>query len=492
MPFAREIHRTMIVLLVAFFLVALAAAYWGIVGPDTILNREDNPRVVEAESAILRGRLYDRNDALLAESASDEDGIAQRRYLYDAMHSALGYYSLRYGVNGVESAYDALLKGDTLPAGWDHLLQQDFLHRPVVGSDLRLTFDLDIQQAAVNAMQDQVGAAVVLGISKGDVLALVSLPTYDPNTLDETWADLIEAPNDPFFNRVLQGSYQPGNTLNTPLLAAASLAGIDMNTKISNATRSVQIDDLTLTCVQIPPTTSLTLVENYAYGCPAPFVDLAEQLGEETVNNYLDRVGNRQLPSYLGFSDPIATPEATSTPIDTTALDLVEEATGQGMRSVTPITLASMVSAIALEGNAPQPYTILSSRAPGGTWVDVATPGTNLPFFTDTSASALKRIMQNTLQITGRPSLSLPQGTEVGGQIALAYSGEETQAWFIGFVRTSSGHGAAVVIVLEQADGTEVIDNIAQEVLLATYEALVAQEASSTQTSPTIAPTASR
>ena len=64
-------------------------------------------------------------------------------------------------------------------------------------------------------MGDYHGAVVVLNIPSGEVLAIVSLPTYDPNTLDTNWEQLTQAAGKPFFNRALQGAYQPGGTLET-------------------------------------------------------------------------------------------------------------------------------------------------------------------------------------------------------------------------------------------------------------------------------------
>ena len=187
MYFTREINRLMTGLLVLLGIVALAATYWAVVGPDTILLRQDNPRLVQAEAQIHRGDIVDRNGTVLATSTINSDDSYTRHYLHPEMDSALGYASLRYGVGGAEAAYNSIVRGDD--TGKDFLSQfaNELLHRDQRGSDIRLTFDLSIQQQAVKAMGTHTGSIVVLDIPSGQVLAMVSLPTYDPNTLDANW-----------------------------------------------------------------------------------------------------------------------------------------------------------------------------------------------------------------------------------------------------------------------------------------------------------------
>src|SRR5690349_15320810 len=100
----REINRLLTGVLICFAIIALAAGYWAMFGMDTILRREDNPRLVEAEAGILRGDIVDRSDNILVTSTEEADGSVTRTYEYPETSSALGYYSLRYGTAGAEAA----------------------------------------------------------------------------------------------------------------------------------------------------------------------------------------------------------------------------------------------------------------------------------------------------------------------------------------------------------------------------------------------------
>ncbi|HEX2905501.1 MAG TPA: hypothetical protein VHO69_01475 [Phototrophicaceae bacterium] len=199
MQFTREINRLLVGVLFAFGMVMLAAMYWAIAGPETILRREDNPRLVETEMRLLRGEIVDRTGTVLVTSETTSDGSARRHYLYPETNGVLGYASLRYGVNGAEAAYNTLLHGDTLPKDLTAYFNNEFLHRPIQGADVQLTLDLAVQQTAAQALGEQRGAIIVLSVPDGEVLTLVSRPTFDPNTLDADWEKLTQAPGNPFF-----------------------------------------------------------------------------------------------------------------------------------------------------------------------------------------------------------------------------------------------------------------------------------------------------
>jgi peptidoglycan glycosyltransferase len=446
MQFTREINRLLLALLIAFGIIALAAAYWAVFGSDTILLRQDNPRLVLAEASIRRGSIFDRNDKLLVTSLPNEKGV-QRDYLQSPTYSALGYFSLRYGTSGAEAAYDRTLRGDDLPQN----LLDSLMHRPRRGSDIRLTLDMDVQSQVAAALGDRTGAVVMLAVPSGEVLALVSTPTFDPNVLDANWEQLTKAPGQPFFNRALQGRYQPGGVLQTPLIAAALLSNHPLDAPIANATRPVQIASLDLRCAVFLPVRSLTLREAYAFGCPAPFAQLVNALGLGTTQAAFDTFHLRELPTLPGF---VVQPSdaATQTPqLLLTTDNLVANALGQGGLTVTPMGMAVIAGAIVNDGNAPQPTALLAVRRPDtSVWIPDSNSRPSLPLTTANTARQLQDMMrlavaQGAAQNAGRPNI------DIGGHAALAYSGDQSQAWFVGFATLGGRQGVAVAVVLENS-----------------------------------------
>lgn len=469
MSFVREIKQLLFVIILAFVVVALSAAYWAIIGPDTILVRDDNPRLVEAESRIARGKIYDRQNNLLAESIPAPNGIMTRTYPHPEVSSLIGYSSLRYGTGGAEAAYDIILRGDDQNDTLDTFVAESVLHQPQTGSDVRLTLDLAAQQQISSEMQNQRGGVVVMSVPDGEILALVSNPTYDANTLDTEWETLIEASDDPFFNRVLQGQYQPGGTLQTPIMAALLLTNRSPNTIAADATNTVQIDGLSIPCSIDTRQRDLTFRDAYAHACPTPFVQFASQLGVNPINEIIAafQLDTRAFLSDF-ITDDAALVEATlEAGVDT---NIVETAVGQGELTISPLNLALVVAAITSEGAAPQPRILDAVRVPNNeTWQDAQI--TNLParaFITTEAARQLRDLMIYNAGIYDIAASDLP----VGAHVALSYSGEETQAWFYGFAQDNTNRTVVVVVVLEQTDDIETALDIGAVALEAGVNAL--------------------
>jgi penicillin-binding protein A len=473
MQFTKEINRLLFGVLIAFMVIVIAATYWAVAGPLGILQREDNPRLIEAESRIIRGNIEDRSGSLLVTSLPGENGFVSRQYLYPEMNSALGYFSLRYGVGGAEAAYDLILSGSDLNPDFNEYMTANLLHHPQEGSSIRLSLDLNIQQQVEKAMNGQAGAAVILAVPSGEVLAMVSLPTYDPNMLDANWEALTTAPGNPFFNRVLQGGYQPGGALQTMLMATALVTGQPLDASTATATQPVHIADVDLNCaVRLPPM-ALDLREAYAFACPFPFVELADDLGPTVVQAALNTFLFDQPLALPGFVvEPEDSPTPMTTPFILADTDLVEDALGQGAITINPLTMAVMMSAIVNDGNAPQPYTLLEVQRPDSTeWLLVSEVLPTIPLMTTDTARQLQDLMRNAVangaaQNAGRPEI------DIGGHAALAYSGEETQAWFVGFATLGGRRGIAVAVVLENSNDPGLAADIGGTALEAAHEAL--------------------
>ena len=473
MAFEREINRLLLGLLIAFIIVAAAGAYWAITGSDSILLRDDNPRRVLQEASLLRGDIYDRTGDLLVTSIPQNGGAVQREYRVPSTYSALGYYSFTYGVNGAEAAYDAILRGQSIIPSFLQALTNQLLHRPVEGSDVQLTFDAQIQTALADAMNGQRGAAILINIPSGDILAMVSLPTFDPNILDANWDSLSTEAGNPFFNRALQGRYQPGSVLETPLIAAALLVDQPIDEPIINASAPYQLDDLTLTCAVPLPAVALSLREAYGFACPNVFAQLTETLDVDIIQATFDTFQVEMTPTLDGFvTQPDNTPAPTLIPVQLTADNFVANALGQGEQTVTPLMMAMIAAAIVNDGNTPQPNALLAVRAPNETtWTPSLNPRATIPLTTAGTARRLQDLMRGAVaagaaQNAGRPNI------DIGGHAALAYSGDSTLAWFIGFATLGGSDAVAIAVVLENSNDPGLAADIGGAALQAAGDAL--------------------
>lgn len=192
------------VFLLGFAVVVGGLFYWQVIRSGELLERGDNPRIVVAELKIRRGAITDRHGGQIAFSEVMPDGLVTRHYPAGAAAAHVGgYYSIRYGVSGAEAAFDGLLRGEYTPL-------DDLLHLPRVGEDVRLTLDLPAQKEADRLLGERKGAIVVLRPGSGEVLVMVSHPSYDPNLLDERWDALSSDEDAPLLNRATQGIYPLG------------------------------------------------------------------------------------------------------------------------------------------------------------------------------------------------------------------------------------------------------------------------------------------
>jgi peptidoglycan glycosyltransferase len=445
----KEIGRIAFGFLMILLWITCSAAYWAITGRDSIALRDDNPRLVEREAQIRRGAIYDSAGTLLTETVQAQNNALLRISHHEAAYSAIGYFSLRYGSSSIEAAFDQFLRGDHLQLDFPRFFDSELLHRPRVGADLMLTISLPVQQSLARVFSQRKGAAIVIGVPDGNILGMISLPTYNPNTLDQDWETLIQAEGNPFFNRAMQGVYQPGGILQTPLMAASLLTEQPFDTITADASAPVLIDDLTIRCGLTPSARDLTLIQAYAYACPRPFALLSRQLNPQTLERLLLSFGLNQPAMIAGFSPEQQTEQNSVATI--LSEDLVADILGQGQLTVSPLNMAMLTSSIINQGNAPQPYLLAQMRNPAEDWTSIEQPVTSYAYMTSETARRLRELMAANMQ-QGVVRSADQEGLAMGAHAALAHSGEQSQTWFIGYVMKDGIQGAALAIVMEDTD----------------------------------------
>lgn len=425
-----RIQKLIIGLLLAYVAIAVALSYWGVVRGAALAERQDNPRRVEAELRIWRGRILDSEGQVLAETTGP-DAAPQRVYPLGSSGPAVGYYSFRFGTAGVEEGYDAVLRGDGNNV-WERFWRHN-MHQAQQGRDIRLTLNGDRQRIAETLLGDRPGAVVLLTLPDGAISAMASHPGYDPNRLDEEFEALVSDPRAPLFNRATQGQYQPGLALQPFLLAGALDDGvIALDDPVANADRALQINGQTRTCTAEPPedATWRDVLQN---GCPYPMVGLADALSSDDVAAIL---------SAFGFTEAPELPLAVAAPPELTLGNLPDALIGQGELTVSPLQMALALAALANEGALPAPRLVTAVQSETGEWQSVPVDGEGREA---ASAAAASQILR---------SLSQHDATIVEfATQALAGPGGSSNAWYLGLAPAQEPR-FAVVVVMEGASGT--------------------------------------
>jgi penicillin-binding protein 2 len=286
------------------------------------------------------------------------------------------------GKIGVEKTYETLLHGtvglqqvETTAQG--RVLRVLNRQAPVSGRNLYLTLDSRIQRAAEAAFGDFSGSAIAIDPDNGDILAFVSLPTYDPNPFvngidHATYASLRENDRQPLFNRALRGQYPPGSTVK-PFMGLAGLEqGVTTEHSSTYCPGYYTLPGNTRKYRDWKRTGHGTVNLNISItqSCDVYFYDLAQSLGIDNIHSYLSNFGFGRstgvdilgelaglLPSRewkrRRYDQPWFPGETIITGI------------GQGFFLVTPLQLAVATAALANGGRMLQPNIVYAEQAAG-------------------------------------------------------------------------------------------------------------------------------
>ncbi|MGC9081886.1 MAG: FtsW/RodA/SpoVE family cell cycle protein [Anaerolineae bacterium] len=436
--------------------LALACGYWSVLRAGWLVAREDNPRRVEYEQRIVRGRILDRNGEILAGVTVGPDGRVTRTYPEPAAAPVVGYASLHHGTSGIEAEWDQVLRGEAdrsvWEAAWDALL-----HRPPQGRDVQLTLDAMLQRLAQQSLAGQTGAVVLLDASTGEVLAMASSPTFDPNRLEEEWDRLRDDPGGPLLNRALQ-PYQPGAALETVILAEALRHSLTtLYAPAPNLTATLPVNGVEVGCLR-EVRWEEWMIGALRAACPGPFAALGQRLGAARLREgfllwgLVEGLPSETPPGIGGRQAGGARPATAETPpmiptpppaVARVSDDAEMEAIGQGSLTVSPLRLALVAATLANDGVMPVPRRVRGVQGPDGTWQTPEISGRPREVLPAEGARALRSAWE-------------PFAADIAGHLGTAVAGEgrPPHAWFLGVAPTGSPR-YAVAVLLEHAPDPE-------------------------------------
>lgn len=319
----------------------------------------------------------------LGEAAAHLIGYVQNVTAEDLeKHPGEGYSSNSViGRSGAESLYETELKGKdgykiyivdsegNEIATITETLKED-------GKDIRLTIDSDLQKELYEQFKADRGCSVAMNPYTGEVLALVSTPSYDNNDFilgmsDETWTALNEDENQPLYNRFRQ-VWCPGSTFK-PVIAAIGLktGTLDPNEDFGNEGLLWQKDSSwgsyeVTTLHEYEP---VIMKNALIYSDNIYFAKAALKIGADNLMNSLDEIGfNQEVP----FEITMAESQYSNTDCIETEIQLADSGYGQGQILVNPLHLASIYTSFLNEGNIIQPYLQYSDNPAGKIWIKEA------------------------------------------------------------------------------------------------------------------------
>jgi penicillin-binding protein A len=443
-----------------FAILAVRQAWLQIVAAPQIAARSTNPR--HALLDVGRGRILATDGTVLAETVG-----GRRVYPLGAEFAhPVGYASARYGSTGIEEAFDRALAAPDLTG--DPVAQVGQLLAALRGSttaargaDIVTTIEPAVQAKLFELLSQYPRAAgVAIDPTSGAVLALASVPSYDPNDFDAEFPSLSVDPSSPLLDRALDGLYPPGSTFKIFTASAA----LDSNTVTMDSQFEdpgyLVIGDFTLHDNESEATGYADLTTAFALSSNVDFAQIALKMGVDTFYEYLQRWG---IGNSLDFQLPAARdrvpPKAAIVPGE-----LAQMGFGQGALLMTPLQMALLGATIADAGNEPRPY-IVREVVSGGIAQSSSGPATLAsPVSPETAAKVAKMMVAVVERGTGTPA-QIPHLTVAGKTGTATNPLGRSHAWFVAFAPADHPRVAVSIVVENVGYGATYAAPIAREVI---------------------------
>jgi penicillin-binding protein A len=462
------------VVLVLYALLVGFTSYWSIFDAENLEANVDNRRPLLEEQRIERGEILAADGSVIARSVArgrGGDRTFVRRYPEGELYgNPIGYSFVDRGRVGFELAHNDELIGEKT----EFLSILDTLRgQAQEGSDVQSSLDPEGQVTATQAMGGQKGSVVALDPQTGEVLTMVSVPTYDPNEVASNagFEALNEDDDAPLFNRATQAGYPPGSTMKVVTATAALESGNGPDTTLNGDT-GVEISGVPLQNAggesfgEIDMETALTNSVNTWWA------QMGEELGAETMYKYMDRFGFNQKPplDYPGFQLSPSGEFADGQLLDAGSdqIDVGRMAIGQDKLNVTPLQMAMVAAAVANDGELMEPR-LWSKVIDTDGREDKLDPERMSRVMDEDTAETLTGMMEDVVNegTGGAAALASDQVAGKTGTAEIDPAQDLNQAWFIGFAPSDDPQVAIAVTVERTVGGFggTVAAPIAQQVL---------------------------
>lgn len=455
---------TLFVLL--FALLAARQLYVQVVAGPSIAAKPYNPR-----HALLdqhRGRILASDGSVLAQTVK-----GKRVYpLGAALAQTVGYVSQRYGTSGLEDAYDsALTPADT---SGDLSAQAGQIGQAISGqsaeprgADVVTTINVAIQtELYARLSQHARGAGVVLDPRTGAVLAIASVPTFNPNGIDAIFAELAHAANSPLINRATGGLYPPGSTFKIFTAAAALDSGtVTMDSQFDDPGYLV-IGNYTAHDDEGEVPGHLDLTGAFAKSSNVDFAQIALKLGVDRFYDYSQRWG---LGESLDFQLP-AERDRIPAKSDVFPGTLAQMGFGQASLLVSPLRMALVAATIANGGLEQRPF-IVRQINKGASSSTFGPAQLAQPISTDTAQNVKNMMIAVVKEGTGTVA-ALPNVTVAGKTGTATNPAGKSHSWFVCFAPAQAPRIAVAIVIENSGYGATYAAPIARDVLRAALQAV--------------------
>ena len=455
----RPIRALAVACLVLFLALLANANYVQFVQADSLNAKNGNKRVINEEFSRDRGPILVDGEPVAESVPSNDEYKYQRRYADGKLYAPItGYFSYIYGRGGLEYSQNPVLSGSDNRLFVSRVVDVLANKQPKGGS-VETTIDPLAQKAASDGLQrlgpTTRGAVLALRPSTGEILAMVSQPSYNPAALashdfvhvERAWGKLINAKTQPMINRTTQQTLPPGSTFKL-VTAAAALEKLNLNPDdMIQAGRTLTFPGITYTLgnqgggncggARITFERALNVSCNVAFGALA---------GEVGADDLADQA------RAFGFgTDPLAGLPSGPSRFPTGHLEppqLAQSGIGQYEVAATPLQMAMVAAAVGNNGEVMRPYVVKAVRAPNLRVLEESKPESLGRAMSPANADKLTQMLVSTVT-KGTATSARISGMDVAGKTGTAQSTKDRPpyAWFVSFAPADNPQVAVAVVV---------------------------------------------
>ncbi len=457
-----QIKRLFFVVFLMFLSLMIACTYIQFLGADSLNTDGRNSRAFYRSKYIERGPIMVGENAIAASQPTADSGGYRKRYhrVYSdqaQLYSNLtGYLSPGGNATGIERLQNSVLMGEASSQALSQLFKYASGENQK-GGGILLTVDPQIQQAAAQALGDRKGAVVAINYQTGAILAAVTAPRFNPNSLaagtekqsQDTLKKLQADPEKPMLDRALRGEYPPGSSFKIITAAAALEQQIRTPEGEVEAPVSVPLPGSRAKISNIESTScgnghpSFTYA--FAQSCNTPFAKIGQELGFQALKEKSEAFGFNPA-SELKIPLPVQKPAFPSS--DPGIPSTMMSAIGQYEVRTSPLMMATVAGAVANQGTQLRPFLVAAELGADGKATRTYRSGGTLgkPISSEVAQQLRQMMIQTVNDGTGAPGRVA--GVEMGAKTGTAQtSGNKTDAWYVGWADTPNLPLAFAVVV---------------------------------------------
>jgi cell division protein FtsI/penicillin-binding protein 2 len=462
---ANNIKKILIVFLILFISIISYFSYFILFKHEEFANSQMNQRILAKENKVLGGTIFDRNMKPLTERKRVSELHQKTNYLGGAAFAhALGYRDVTYGITGLEYLYNDDLTYEPI-VDFKSLISKNS-SEDKQGRGVVTTLDYNLQKTAYELLGDKKGAIVVLNPKTGEILAMVSTPSFDPNNLKDNWSQINSNKDRPLLNRAVSGLYPPGSVFKM-ITCTSALENISnvTNRTFEDKGKIYFNNSYSLSNFDGEVLGNINLEQGFYHSSNVVFGTLAMELGNDKLKATAEKYFfNKDLKGEGIVVDNSKFPTISKGEQG----NIAQSGIGQSSILATPMLIANVAASIANDGVMMRPTLVNEVVDSDGKRVRKIDYKKMQTITTTEVASTIKSYMRKTVT-SGTATAANLGDINVAGKTGTADhdDSKKPHSWFAGFAPYENPQIAIAVIVEEGGQGGGVATQIASKVIKA-------------------------